>query len=297
VNYGTPAAFRMAPEARLANSARGAGAGERDGRATGVDLNRLRRRVVFERLLVRLDDAQQGIWVLKGGMALELRWHDRARATRDLDLATRAPASNADGLRAVLAETLERDPHGDWFQFSLGPARTLSADAAGRPGWRFPVQARLAGRQFAQVTIDVVVRAEEIGGTERVPLPGALAFAGLPPASFEVVDRDQHFAEKLHALTQTYGDRPNTRTRDLVDLLMLVEDGLQPTSELHARVRHVFAVRGAHEVPAELPDPPLDWAQTYPALAADLDLDAKTIDHAMNDLRAFWLHVRSTEEP
>jgi hypothetical protein len=284
----------MALEARLATSARGRRRPE-PAPAT-VDLNRLRRRVVFERLLVRLDDAQRGRWVLKGGMALEMRWHDRARATRDLDLATRDPVSGADGLRAVLAETLGRDPHGDWFQFSLGSGRVLSADAAGRPGWRFPVEARLAGRQFAQVTIDVVVRPEEIGGTERVPLPGALAFAGLPPASIEVVDRNQHFAEKLHALTQTYGDRPNTRTRDLVDLLMLVEDGLQPTSELHASVRHVFAIRGTHEVTADLPDPPPDWAHTYPTLAADLDLKAKTIDHAMEDLRAFWALVRSTEE-
>jgi predicted nucleotidyltransferase component of viral defense system len=286
VNYATPVAFRMALEARLAAGAR----------ATGVDLNRLRRRVVFERLLVRLDDAQSGHWVLKGGMALEVRWRDRARATRDLDLATRDGASGADGLRAVLSEALGRDPFGDWFQFTLGSGRALSADAAGRPGRRFPVEARLAGRQFAQVTVDVVARTEEIGGTERVQLPGVLAFAGLPTVGVEVVDRIQHFAEKLHALTQTYGDRPNTRTRDLVDLLMLVEDGLPPTRGLDARVRHVFAVRGTHAVPADIPDPPPDWAETYPALAGDLDLEAKTIDHAMKDLRAFWALVRSTEE-
>jgi hypothetical protein len=276
----------MALETRLAASSREA----------GIDLNRLRRRVVFERILARLDDAQPGCWVLKGGMALEVRWRNRARATRDLDLATRVPAPDVNGPQTALAEILRRDPHGDWFQFTLQSARVLTADAAGRPGWRFPVEARLAGRQFAQVTIDVVARTEEIAGTERVPLPGVLAFAGLPSVSIEVVDRDQHFAEKLHALTQTYGDRPNTRTRDLVDLLMLVEDGLRPTGVLHARVRRVFAVRGAHEVPVDIPDPPLDWAATYSALAADLDLRTKTIDHAMMDLRAFWALVCSNEE-
>ncbi len=286
MNYGTPAAFRMALETRLATSSRD----------TGVDLNRLRRRVVFERILVRLDEAQRGRWVLKGGMALEVRWRDRARATRDLDLATRAPTPDANGPQGALAEVLGRDPHGDWFQFTLQSARTLTAGAAGRPGWRFPVEARLAGRQFAQVTIDVVARTEEIVGTERVSLPGVLAFAGLPSASIEVIDREQHFAEKLHALTQTYGDRSNTRTRDLVNLSMLIEDGLRPTSALLERVRLVFAVRGAHEVPVDIPDPPLDWATTYPALAADLDLQAKTIDRAMMDLRAFWALVRSNEE-
>ncbi len=110
------------------------------------------------------------------------------------------------------------------------------------------------------------------------------------------MDRDQHFAEKLHALTQTYGDRPNTRTRDLVDLTMLIEDGLRPTRELLTRVDHVFAVRDGTQPPADLPDPPQQWATSYSTLAGSLDVEAKTLDRAMNDLRAFWACVRSTEE-
>ena len=40
----------------------------------------------FERLLVRLELGAPGRWVVKGGMALEMRLGDRARSTRDLDL-------------------------------------------------------------------------------------------------------------------------------------------------------------------------------------------------------------------
>jgi predicted nucleotidyltransferase component of viral defense system len=276
----------MALEARLVTASRD----------TGSDLNRLRRRAVFERMLVRLDEAQHGAWVLKGGMALELRWRDRARATRDLDLAVRDPTPDAGALRTVLLQALERDPHGDWFQFTVGQSRELMADAAGRPGWRFPVEARLAGRRFAQVSVDVVARPEEIADTERIPLPGLLAFAGLPDGSVEVVGRDQHFAEKLHALTQTYGDRPNTRTRDLVDLLMLVENGLQPTRQLLGCVRNVFAVRDGNQPPLALPEPPRQWVASYSTLAAGLELEANTLDGAMDRLRAFWSLVRSTEE-
>jgi hypothetical protein len=36
---------------------------------TGVSLDRLRRRVVFERVVARLHAAEPGRWVLKGGMA------------------------------------------------------------------------------------------------------------------------------------------------------------------------------------------------------------------------------------
>lgn len=282
MNYATPAAFRMALEARLASASRN----------TGVDLNRLRRRAVFERMLVRLDATQHGGWVLKGGMALEVRWRDRARATRDLDLAVRDHAPDHGTLRALLVEPLERDPHGDWFHFAVGQGRELTTDAAGRQGWRFPVEARLAGRVFAQVSVDAVARPEEIGGTERIALPGLLSFAGLPGSSVEVVDRDQHFAEKLHALTRTYGDQSNTRTRDLVDLVMLVEDGLRPTRELLARVSHVFAVREGSEPPIDLPDPPQQWVMTYSTLAGGMDMEARTLDRAMDDLRAFWARVR-----
>jgi hypothetical protein len=286
VNYATPAAFRVALDTRLANNSR----------ETGVDLNRLRRRVVFERLLMRLEDAQRGRWVLKGGMALEVRWRDRARATRDLDLAMTDGAASSEDLLRMLTGALELDPQGDWFQFVLGSPRVLAADEEGRPGWRVPVEARLAGRQFAKVILDVVLRMQAVGGTERLPLPGALVFAGLAPTDVAVIDRDQHFAEKLHALTRVYFGRPNSRVKDLPDLLLLIEDGLQPSSDLLAAVRRVFAVRATHEVPADLPDPPVDWAGRYAELAANLDLIANTIDRAMQDLRAFWARVRSTEE-
>lgn len=77
--YDTPAALRQALEARLGQEARD----------RGVDLARLRRRVLFERILIRLDAADPGRWVLKGGMALEVRLGNRARSTRDLDLVLR----------------------------------------------------------------------------------------------------------------------------------------------------------------------------------------------------------------
>lgn len=61
--YRSPAALRTALEARLLA----------ESREKGVNLDRLRRQTVFERMLVRLDVAGPGIWVLKGGTALEIR--------------------------------------------------------------------------------------------------------------------------------------------------------------------------------------------------------------------------------
>lgn len=84
--YATDGAFRVALEQRLLSKAQ----------STGVNLERLRRQVVLERLLARLEAAEPGVWVLKGAMALEVRLDTAARATKDVDLGQRSPDNNLD---------------------------------------------------------------------------------------------------------------------------------------------------------------------------------------------------------
>jgi hypothetical protein len=131
--------------------------------------------------------------------------------------------------------------------------------------------------------------------TQLVELPGALAFAGIPARSIETVSSEQHFAEKLHALTRDYGERPNTRIKDLVDLVLLIDAGLHPDQTLLAVVRHVFAIRATHPLPATLPDPPPNWSLGYPTLAAGLTVSAAELPDAMNLLRAFWASTLATD--
>lgn len=284
--YETPQALRAALEDRLRNQSR----------ESGVDLQRLRRRAVVERLLVRLEETAPGRWILKGGMAVEFRLRDRARATRDLDLALRGELDDAEAVRDLLIESLATDPDHDSFEFAVGPPTPLQVDEAGRPGWRFTVDAGLAGRLFAAIRLDVVARREEITGTERLALPGTMAFAGMPTRDVEVVDRRQHFAEKLHALTRIYQDRPSSRVRDLPDLMLLIEDGLVADGQLVARVRHVFDVRGTHPVPDRIPNPPADWDRRYAELAGELDVTATTLDRAEQVLRDFWAAALADEK-
>lgn len=283
--YGSDAAFRAALEARLATRSREA----------GTDLGRLRRRVAFERLLARLESAEPGRWVLKGGMALEVRWSDRARSTRDLDLAVRGDVADGATLRRTLITLLSKHNE-DRFRFTVGEPRELRADEAGRPGWRFSVEAFLAGRMFAAVRVDVVVRPDEITRTERLRFPGSLDFAGIEAVEVEVVDRAQHFAEKMHASTRTYTTRPSTRVKDLADLVLLIDDGLQPERSVLEAVRHVFGSRATHSLPRELADPPGEWAPRYAELASDLQLSADTVEEAMTRLRAFWRQMLAADE-
>ncbi len=83
MRYESAARFRQALEQRLGDRAK----------ATGASVVRLRKTVVFERLLARLAVAAPGRWVLKGGLALDFRLKDRSRTTRDMDRPSRRRGS------------------------------------------------------------------------------------------------------------------------------------------------------------------------------------------------------------
>jgi predicted nucleotidyltransferase component of viral defense system len=283
--YADAPALRQAIETRLKQTSED----------TQTDLGRLRRIVVFDRLLSRLAAASGGQWVLKGGAALEFRLPHRARTTKDLDLATRAQDDDGDILREELIEALSADRDHDLFTFRLGSAKEMTPDATGRRAWRYTVESWLAGRLFAAIRLDVAARSEELLMTQAVTLPGVLAFAGIPARSIETVSSEQHFAEKLHALTRDYGERPNTRIKDLIDLVLLIDSGLRPDRVLLTAVRHVFAVRATHPLPAVLPEPPPNWRQGYPTLAAELTVSASELSEAADLVRSFWAKTLTAE--
>jgi Nucleotidyl transferase AbiEii toxin, Type IV TA system len=168
----------------------------------------------------------------------------------------------------------------------------LSVHEAGRPARRVRVDAYLDGRLFAPVRIDLVTVRDEITETERLPLPGYLAFAGIPRRQVDVVDRRQHFAEKLHAFTRVHDGRPSSRVHDLIDMVLLIDHGLDPSPTLLEVVARVFEIRRTQPVPDEIPDAPSGWALAYAELAAEREISARTVDEAVATLRAFWAAVR-----
>ena len=193
--YASATAFRVALESRLKVLAQ----------AEGLDLQRLRRQVAFDRLLVRLFAEPEAQWLLKGGYAMELRLNT-ARTTRDIDLALRRlPVASADWEANVpdvlesLREAGNQNLH-DFFTFVIGSAMQ-DLDAAPYGGARFPVDARLAGRTFAKFHLDVSTGDVLRGPYESLSGRDWLEFAGIASATFPAVSPEEQFAEKLHAYT------------------------------------------------------------------------------------------------
>lgn len=253
-------ALRTSIEQRLANLA-----AERQ-----VSLDRLRRHFAFQRILVRLSADDN--WVLKGGFALEVRLGLDARATKDLDLAM---LEDLDGVEAQdrLLDALDVDA-GDGMTFQVSAPRAIASNEAGNPGWKFTVTSVLGGRVFASLRLDVVARSAEIAGAiVTIEVRPPILAERLSSTAMPAVDIAQHAAEKFHAMARTYaGDRPSSRVKDLVDVVLLAEAGLLPHPDLPGRLQAVWQVRDSKSPPAELPDFPVSWSDDFAAMAAELDL-------------------------
>ncbi len=286
MTYGTPEALRMALERRLLTQAE----------TTGVSVDRLRRRVIFERLVTRLLVAEPGCWVLKGGMALEVRLGDRARLTKDIDLGLRDQIVDGEGLRDRLIEALADDAEGDGFAFSAQRSQPMAQDGGGHVTWRVAVEARLAGRRFAAVKVDVSPRAHELEATETLALPNSLAFAGLSTPDVEVTDIHRHGAEKLHAMVKDFGDRENSRVRDLVDLMLLAGHGLVHVGPLGQAVREVWTERDGVPPPQSLPSLPAAWRLPYERMADEHGVEPASFAVAVSRASELWAEMFTPKE-
>lgn len=267
--YPSATAFRVALEDRL----------KRLAQEESIDLQRVRRQAAFDRLLCRLFAKPESPWLLKGGYAMELRLKT-ARTTRDMGLAlkqlpmpTRDWDDNASTVLEVLREVGQLDLE-DFFTFVFGDA-VQDLDAAPYGGARFPVDARLAGRSFVQFHLDV-----SSGDVLREPyesLSGRdwLGFAGIASTSFRAVSPEEQFAEKLHAYTLPRVGRENTRVKDLVDLVLLIERTGMNDARLPKAIRETFQRRKTHGVPPSLAVPPASWSKPFSEMAVECGLEPK----------------------
>jgi Nucleotidyl transferase AbiEii toxin, Type IV TA system len=140
VKYRSGAALRQALEQRLL----------RRSRESAISLVRLRKAVVFDRLLARLAAAAPGRWVLKGALALDFRLGDRTRTTKDMDLVRRddEDAAAADFIAAAAMDVV------DFFTFAIEKVRAPREELEG-VAIRYRARTELGGRPFEEVIIDV----------------------------------------------------------------------------------------------------------------------------------------------
>lgn len=286
-SFKTATAFRTSLEARLKQAA-----------AEGsLQLNSLRLKVAVERLLARLFGVKDPPWLLKGGYAMELRYRPRARTTKDIDLSVKTGpgelATRIEHIRDELQQAAD-DDLADYFAFQVAkPSSQLQGAPDG--GARYPVTALLAGRTFAKFHLDIGFGDPVVAAPEELMGQDFLEFAGVAPAKVLAIPKQQQFAEKIHAYTLPWKDRPNTRTKDLVDLALFVTIDPPAKWEIRKAVEATFRLRNTHPIPNELPPPPTTWTGTFSAMAKEAQLEAIELDEGFRFVARFWQEVLKSE--
>ena len=240
MRYQTGGAFRRALEQRLRDQSL----------TTGVPLVRLRKMVSFDRFLARLFQLAPQAWVVKGGLAIQLRLGERARTTKDIDLLALV---DIDQVRSMLQKAGRLDL-GDYFHFTVaeppdGLARTVG-------GVRYPVHSLLDGRTFDGFHLDVGTMDPMLDPVEYKEMPDLLAFADIPPATVSCFPVTQQIAEKFHAYTRPHRLGEGSRIKDLVDIILLSQSSAVSSERLYRALRATFEHAGTHPLPDSVPLPP-----------------------------------------
>ncbi len=279
MKYNSGAAFRRALEDRL----------RKQSFQSGVPLARMRKMIAFDRFLARLLVEQPEEWVVKGGLALQLRLGERARTTKDIDLLLLVQLQE---IFPRLREAGVRDL-ADWFVFEVSSVTRPTADEFG--GNRYQLQSFLDGRIFESFHLDVGVGDPLVEPVEYLQTPNLLEFAGFLPTAVPCYPITQQIAEKLHAYTRTFQSGESSRVKDYVDILLLAGMGKIDSSRLRAAIDSTFLARQSHPLPTQLPEPPRNWERPFQRLAAEVRLEQSTLGEADAAMQEFLNSVLSGE--
>ena len=261
--------------------------------------DRVRRRLVFERLLdrlARLEDAPT--WGLAGGLSLLLTIDSRAgRPTRDMDLAVAGTMDvTGDAVRDLLSRACGLDL-GDGFQLAVSDVVLAGRmEDIGSRGFRVHMVSQFRGLRFETVELDVAVH-EAVGETVTRHVDGVLPWV----EAFDVptVRPEVTFAEKLHATTRRYGEnrkRFSTRPRDLPDMVALIREGALDPERTGEAIAETFRRRGTHELPGELVLPP-GFETAFTRYGEGYGLEAVTADEGIAVVTRFLEEIGVLKPP
>lgn len=236
---------------------------------TRENIQRLRRKVAFDRLLARLATQEPSSFFLKGGYAMELRINN-ARATKDMDLSClkRFNNSNEPMGELILQELqiLARLNLNDHFTYRIGQPQS-DIENAPYGGSRHNVSAVIDNRPFAEFHLDVGCDFL-IDDIEKVPGENWLEFCGIEAPIIPMISIEQQFAEKLHTYTLPR-TQINTRAKDLIDLILLLSSNDRSLASFHHSLQRVFRARKTHPLPVILPQPPVSWEKPFAEMATE----------------------------
>jgi hypothetical protein len=237
-------------------------------REQGLAQERLRRWVSFLALCGVLERAvHEGIlsnYYLKGGVAMELRFAEGARATKDVDIGLAGErAERLQHFRSALALGF------DDFNFQLkGKPLTMdNADAV-----RLELGVLYRTRAWQTIDVDLGPAGSDTVDFVEPTIPGLSAMGLRIPSLVRCLNLNEQVAQKLHACTGPYS---KGRARDVLDILLIDLLGKMNLMTVRVAAEHVFEQRATHKFPPEI-KLPVEWKPELEALAKELGYPATT---------------------
>jgi hypothetical protein len=261
--------------------------------------DRVRRRLVFERLLDRLARLEgTPAWGLGGGLSLLVAIESRAgRPTRDMDLVVVGTMDLTGGAVGDLLSRACALDLGDGFQLAVSHVVLASRmEDIGSRGFRVRLVSQFRGLRFESVELDVAVH-EAVGETVTRHVDGILPW--VDAFDVPIIRPEVTFAEKLHATTRRYGEnreRFSTRPRDLPDMVALIREAALDPGRTGEVIAETFRRRGTHDLPAELVLPP-GFEAAFTRYGEGYGLETMTADDGMAVVTQFLEEIGVLQPP
>lgn len=269
--YASPAAFDRAVKKAV--------------RESGVEAGVGYRQALRDRFLCRVFSGGNEAFVLKGGSGLLARIPD-ARATRDLDFATKKKGSAADALaemKRVAAIDL-----GDWCRFVL----TKHEESMDENGYSRLLKLRFATFVGAEekdpVLIDLSLDCTTTLPPERVTPANRIKIAGIDECDYLMYPLADQLADKLCGIMELQpGGYPSSRMKDLADVVMYATHETFSQRELRLAIESECLKRGM-DVP-ECFAAPESWRDRFPSFAkGKLPVELSSFDAACDVAARFF---------
>ncbi len=247
-------------------------------RLTGVAPGRVRRWISVMVLLGALDRSRESdpLFLLKGGVAMELRVGGGARATKDVDLVFFGDPGR-------LAEALDQDLEEPYSVF--GFERQEVESAGDGLFHRVDVKLLFQGRGWGALKLEVASPDSQATDSEEVEAIPIDEFGIDGPQMIRCLSLRYQIAQKLHAVTQRFEEGENDRFRDLIDLI-ICRDLVADLAEVRGACVDTFDARGLHAWPPTLKVPD-GWAEPYTAMAEEIDFPVTDVGDAAAQVREF----------
>jgi hypothetical protein len=235
-------------------------------REQGLAQERLRRWVSFLALCGVLERAvSEGVldnYYLKGGVAMELRYAEAARATKDIDIGV--SGKREERLR-VFQDAIALGFDDFTFQLKGKPLNMDKVDAV-----RLELAVRYRARAWQTIEVDLGSSGEGAVDLVEPAIPGLAAMGLRVPSPVRCLNLNEQVAQKLHACTGPYS---HGRARDVLDILLIDLLGKLDITTVRLSAKQIFTQRATHDFPPSNRIP-AEWQSELEALANELGYPA-----------------------